>query len=204
MLLKKRRVFLKKRRARFAKLNALAALGAIALIAFLSLMAFRGGRADDPDVALTGQDTVQTAPTATAPTMAIVGAIAGTEVESVNLATTGIDMTPLLIAGLSMVVLGTAMELSAGRRRSVLALRHVTLIGDRGGVIEDRDHLGIYPQRLHLGELCRGLRDLLFVGFAGEEGDPPSRRPLEGALAEQKRRSEAMTRSATHAFQSTT
>ena len=109
MFLKKRRVFLKKRRG-FAKSNALAALGGIALIAFLAFLAFQGGRGDDhdPDLALTGQDTVQAAPT-----MAIVG----TEVESVSLAATGIDNTPLLIGGLSLVLLGTAMELSAGRRR---------------------------------------------------------------------------------------
>jgi hypothetical protein len=112
MRLKKRRVFLKKRRARFVTLNALAALGAIALIAFLSFMAFRGGPADDPEVALTGQDTVVAAPTPTAPTMAIVG----TEVAGVSLAVTGVDMTPLVIVGLSMVLLGTAMELGAGRR----------------------------------------------------------------------------------------
>ena len=120
MLLKKRRVFLKKRRARFSKLNALAALGAIVLIAFLSVMAFRGDRADEPGVALTGQDTAQTAPTTTAPTAtAPTKAIIGTEVESVSLAATGIDMTPLLIGGLSMALLGIAMELSVGRRRSL-------------------------------------------------------------------------------------
>lgn len=115
MLLKKRRVFLKKRRARFSKLNALAALGAVGLIAVLSVMAFRGEQVVDPAVALTGQDTVQTAPTATAPTRAIIG----TEVQSVSLAATGIDMTPLLIGGLSMALLGTAIELNAGRRRSL-------------------------------------------------------------------------------------
>jgi hypothetical protein len=120
MLLKKRRVFLKKRRARFAKMHALAALGAIVLIAFLSFMAFRSGPADELDVPLTGQDTAQTAPTTTAtePTTAT----AGTEVESVSLALTGIDTTPFLVAGLAMVLLGTAMELSAGRRRSVIAV----------------------------------------------------------------------------------
>jgi hypothetical protein len=112
MFPKKPRVFLKKRRVKFARLDALAALGAIMLIALLSFMAFHGGRGDhhDPVVALTGQETAQTAPTT---------AIVGTEVESVSLALTGIDTTPLLIGGLSMVLLGTAMELSARRRRSV-------------------------------------------------------------------------------------
>ena len=119
MLLKKRRAFLKKGRARFAKLDALGAVGAIVLIAFLSLMAFRGGRADDPGIALTGQDSVQAAPTATAPTTAIIG----TEVESVSLAATGINMTPLLIGGLSMVLLGTAI-VSADRRRSLTTATH--------------------------------------------------------------------------------
>ena len=38
MLLKKRRVFLKKRRARFAKSDVLAVLGAVGLVAFLSFM----------------------------------------------------------------------------------------------------------------------------------------------------------------------
>ena len=116
MRLKKRRVFLKKRRARLVTLNALAALGAIALIAFLSFMAFRGGPADDPEVALTGQDTVVAAPTPTAPTAPTM-AIVGTEVAGVSLAVTGVDMTPRVIGGLSMVLLGTAMELNAGRRR---------------------------------------------------------------------------------------
>ena len=121
MLLKKRRVFLKKRRARFAKSDVLAVLGAVGLVAFLSFMAFRGGDANDPGVALSGQDTVQTTPAATTPTTAGDGA----QVEGVTLAYTGRNTTPFFIAGLSMVLLGTAM-LRAGRRRTADAHRLAT------------------------------------------------------------------------------
>jgi hypothetical protein len=105
-------MFLKKGRARFANSGVLALLGGIVLIAFLSFMAVHGGRGDHHDlhVALTGQDTVQTTPTI---------ATIGTEVDNVSLAATGIDTTPLLIGGLSMVLLGTAMELGAFRRRNL-------------------------------------------------------------------------------------
>jgi hypothetical protein len=113
MLLKKRRVFLKKRHARYSMVNALAAVGAIVLITSLSIIAFRGGPTESPGVALTGQDIVQSAPTPTAPSSATIG----TEVESLSLAATGIDITPLLIGGLSMALVGAAMELRAGRRR---------------------------------------------------------------------------------------
>jgi hypothetical protein len=62
------------------------------------------------------QDVVQTAPTA--PTTTVVP----TAVEGVVLSRTGSNTLPLFITGVVLVLLGTALELSARRRSTLLAL----------------------------------------------------------------------------------